>query len=138
MPAYVTREQLETEIPPKHLADAVDDDAEGGADTDRFEAIAQQASDDVDGYLSSIYPTPFSEPIPAAVKAAAFVFTGERLYARRGVSADDNPFTKRANDWREKLTKTGAGELPLDANIVKAFTPGAAITEPSAIDSTTR
>lgn len=138
MPAYVTREQLETEIPPQHLADAVDDDAEGGADTDRFDTIAQQASDDVDGFLSSIYPTPFSEPVPAAVKAAAFVFCGERLYARRGVSADDNPFTKRANDWRDKLTKIGAGELPLDANIVKAFTPGAAITEAVSVNATTR
>lgn len=134
---YVTREQLETEIPPQHLADAVDDDAEGGADTDRLDTILQRASDAVDAFLSSIYPTPFADPAPAACREAAFCFAGETIYARRGISSDDNPFTKRANDWRSKLTLMGKGEQPLDANIPKAFTPGAAITEPTQVNDTT-
>lgn len=136
--SYVTRQQIETEIPALHLKEALDDDSAGGEDQDLFDAVAQQASDAVDAFLSSLYPTPFAEPAPAAVKQAAFIFCGELIYARRGVSGDDNPFSKRAESWRSMLTKMGAGELPLDANIVKAFNPGALISEPSAIDATTR
>lgn len=135
---YVTQAQLETEIPPQHLADAVDDDAEGGADSDRIDTILQKASDAVDAYLGTIYPTPFADPAPATAREAAFVFAGEMVYARRGVSGDDNPFTKRADAWRKQLTLIGKGDLPLDANIPKAFSPGAAITEPATIDASTR
>lgn len=136
--SYVTRQQLEVEIPAPHLVDALDDDAAGGEDTDRFETLAQKASDAVDAFVSSLYPTPFAEPIPATIKEAAFVFAGELVYARRGVSSDLNPFTKRAEDWRATLKLIGAGKMPLDANIVKAFNPGALISEPAAIDGTTR
>ena len=135
---YVTQAQLETEIPAPHLADAVDDDAAGGADTDKLDAILQKASDAVDSFLAGLYPTPFADPAPAACREAAFMFAGELIYARRGVSTDENPFTKRANDWRKTLTLIGRGDLPLDANIPKAFTPGAAITEPVLLDTTTR
>lgn len=136
--SYVTQQQLETEIPAPHLADAVDDDAAGGADADKLDAILQKASDAVDAFLSSIYPTPFADPAPAACREAAFCFAGEMVYARRGVSSDSNPFSKRANDWRETLKQMGAGKLPLDANITKAFTPGAAILETAVIDTSTR
>lgn len=135
---YLTRQQLETEIPALHLKEALDDDSAGGEDQDLFDAVAQQASDAVDAFLSSLYPTPFADPAPAAVKQAAFVFCGELVYARRGVKGDDNPFTARANEWRTTLKLMGSGKLPLDANITKAFNPGAAITETAAIDATTR
>ena len=135
---YVTRQQLETEIPAPHLADALDDDAAGGEDADRFEALAQKAGDAVDAFVSSVYSTPFAEPVPPAIKEAAFVFAGELVYARRGVSAELNPFAKRANDWRATLKLIGARKLPLDANIVQAFNPGALISEPATIDGTTR
>lgn len=135
---YVTRQQLETEIPAPHLVDALDDDSAGGEDQDKFDAIAQKASDAVDAFLAARYPTPFAEPAPAVVKESAFVFAGELIYARRGVSSDQNPFTKRAEEWRSTLKLIGKGELPLDANIIQAFTPGALISEPAAIDTTTR
>lgn len=135
---YVSQAQLQTEIPAPHLADATDDDREGGSDTDTIEAILQKASDAVDGFLSGLYPTPFADPAPAAAREAAFVFAGELVYARRGVSTEANPFTKRAEGWRATLKLIGSGKMPLDANLVKAFTPGAALTEPVSIDTTTR
>lgn len=135
---YVSQAQLETEIPAPMLADAIDDDREGGADPEKLDAILQKASDAVDGFLSGLYPTPFADPAPAAAREAAFCFAGELVYARRGVGADQNPFTKRAADWRTTLKLIGAGKAPLDVNIPRSFYPGAAILETATIDSTTR
>ncbi len=145
--SYVTQEQLETEIPAPHLADAVDDDAAGGADESRLDAILQKASDAVDGFIAALYQVPFGEPAPAACREAAFCFAGELIYARRGVSADANPFTKRAEDWRKKLEEIGRGETALDATIEIPFVetpanrarrPGYAITEDTGVNDTMR
>lgn len=144
---YVTQAQLETEIPAPHLADAVDDDREGGADTDKLDAILQKASDIVDGYIGALYEVPYGEPAPVACREAAFCFAGELIYARRGASSDANPFTKRAEAWREKLDLIGKGELKLDATIDIPYVetpehrqtgPGAVITDTLTIDGSTR
>lgn len=135
---YVTKAQLIAEVPPQHLADALDDDAEGGEDSNTGDTVMAQASAAVDGFLASLYPVPFADPAPAAATAAAFAFAGEMIYARRGVTAETNPFTKRAEFWRERLQKIGSGELPLDATIPRQFAPGAAITEPVDVDASTR
>lgn len=144
---YVTQAQLETEIPAPHLADAVDDDAEGGADQDKLDAILQKASDAVDGFIAALYQVPFGEPAPSACREAAFCFAGELIYARRGAKSDDNPFTKRAEAWRKKLEAIGKGEMALDATIEIPYVPtpekrvrqaGHAITESPAVNDTMR
>lgn len=134
--SYVTQSQIETEIPPLHLNDALDDDRDGTADSGLLANIISKAEQAVDAFLAGLYEVPFTTP-PAAAREAAFVFSCEAIYARRQI-LDKNPYTDRANFWRERLEKIGNGELPLDAATEKSFTPGAAVTEDASIDDTTR
>lgn len=125
--AYVAQTRIESAIPPQILVAALDDDRDGAADPGRLADIIAAAGTAVDSLLGSLYPTPFSAPYPAAAKEAAFIFACELVYQRREISP--NPFTDRADFWRQRLEKVGAGKLPLDANQPRAFSPGAAIVE---------
>jgi phage gp36-like protein len=101
-----------------------------------LEQVLASASNAVDAYLASLFPVPFTEPAPAAVREAAQVFACELIYLRRGVG-EKNPFGARADYWRDTLRKIGSGEIPLDAAREKAFAPGAAVTETEQLDGTT-
>jgi hypothetical protein len=91
----------------------------------------------VDAYLSGLYTVPFADPAPAPCREAAFVFACERVYDRRQI-LEKNPFKDRADFWRKRLEAIGKGEIPLDANQGKSFTPGAKVTENVAIDGSMR
>lgn len=134
--SYCTQAQIETTIPPQHLNDALDDDRDGTADSGILDNIIEKASQQVDALLSGRYEVPFATP-PTAVKEAAFIFACELIYDRRQI-LDKNPFKDRADKWRERLEKIGAGDLPLDAATEPAFTPGAAITENVSVDGSMR
>lgn len=134
---YVTQEQIETSIPAQHLVDALDDDRDGSADSGKLDEVIAKASQAVDALLAPRYEVPF-DPVPTQVAEAAFVFTCELLYKRRGLSGDDNPYTEDANEWRERLKDIAKGEGQLEAGEENGTTPGAAITETATIDDTTR
>lgn len=134
--SYVTQAQIETELPPLHLNDALDDDADGVADSGLLDAIISRAEQAVDAFLGGIFVVPFTTP-PAVVKEAAFVFACEAIYNRRQI-LEKNPYKERADYWRTRLEKIGNGELPLDAATPKEVAPGVAITEDAAVDDTTR
>jgi hypothetical protein len=131
---YTTQAQLETEIPPPHLIEALDDDGDGVADAGQLDAVIASASQAVDALLSPRFSVPFADPAPAPVREAAFAFAGEKIYLRRP-QGERNPFKTRADFWREHLAKIGRGEAELDAATVRAFTPGAAITESVSVDA---
>lgn len=138
---YVTQTQIESVIPGPYLVDALDDNRDGAADVGKLDEVIAKASQAVDGYLAGLYTTPFvatdDVPIPSKVLEAAFVFTCELIYQRRGTPEDQNPFAKQANAWRTDLKAIGKGEAPLDAAIVRAFTPGAVVTAPMATEEST-
>lgn len=113
--AYVTRAQVEAKIPAQLLLEALEDDGDGLEDAGLFDELVDLASQEADGLVSTIYPVPFADPAPAAIRTAAFVFTCEAVYQRRGIDADSNPWTKQANWWRNRLGKVGEGEMPIDA-----------------------
>lgn len=136
--SYTTQEKVETLIPPQYLVDALDDDRDGAADEGLLDTIIEAASNEVDGFLAGRFTIPFEDPAPAAVAEAALVFVCERLYARRLVPDEKNPFTARANAWRERLQKMGDGTLPLDASLTRPNTPGASIVEDVTLDDTLR
>jgi phage gp36-like protein len=132
---YVTRAQITGKIPESILNDALDDDGDGVEDEGALDNVIALASAEVEGYLSGLFPVPFPEPAPPKVCSAAFAFTCETIYQRRNVPEDKNPFSKLALWWREHLQKVGNRELPFDSASEKAFTPGAAITEPTSVNS---
>ena len=132
---YVTRAQLETEIPSAHLVAALDDDRDGAEDDGLFDALVTAASQSVDALLSARYDVPFTDPAPSA--EAAYAFLGERIYARREL-VESNPFKARANFWRERLVAIAQGEVPLTSDTVTASGGGAAITSNAVIDDSMR
>jgi len=134
--SYCTQSDIEASIPGPTLTDALDDDRDGIADAGVLDTIIAQASQAVDAYLSGLYATPFTYPVPPAVADAATVFACEMIYSRRPVA--QNPFTKSADAWRARLEAIAKREQNLDVNIALANTPGAAITECIALNSNTR
>lgn len=135
--AYVTQTQIETAIPPTHLTDALDDNRDGTADTGKLTAVIDQASQQVDALLESRYAVPFVT-VPKKVAEAAFTFVCELLYQRRGLFGDDNPWFKRAEQWRETLKAIGSGEGQIASDEAQETTPGAAITEATSVDDSLR
>jgi phage gp36-like protein len=135
--AYTSQNEIEKLIPPQHLNDALDDDRDGSADDDVLDQLIAVAANAVDAYLAGLYTVPFETP-PAVVKEACLVFACEAVYARRLGLNEKNPFTDRADWWRKRLEKIGAGELPLDASQEKPNTPGAVVTEDVDVDSSLR
>jgi phage gp36-like protein len=135
--AYVTQTQIETAIPAVHLVDALDDNRDGVADTGKLDEVIAQASQAVDSALESRYTVPFTT-VPKKVAEAAFVFTCELLYQRRGLYGKDNPWFDRAERWRDALEKIGAGEAQIAADETAAYTPGAAVTDTVAVDDSMR
>jgi hypothetical protein len=133
--SYVTRAEIETEVPAGHLADALDDDRDGAEDAGLFDALVAQAAQAVDALLSGTYTVPFLDPAPPPVREAAFAFLGERIYARREM-AEKNPFSERAKYWRERLALAGQGKLPLSAGEARLVPPGVAVVNTAEVNGT--
>lgn len=113
--AYVVKIDVTAKIPPQYLTEALDDDGDGAEDAGLFDQIVTTASNDVDGYLAGLFTTPFSDPAPAQVRAAALIFVCEAIYARRVNAGESNPFKAQGNFWRERLQQIGDRKLPLDS-----------------------
>src|SRR5262249_9140052 len=136
--SYISRSQIETKVPPPILVEALDDDGDGNEDSGLFDSIIAAASQEVDGYLSGLYAVPFPDPLPAKVSQAALCFALDIIYGRRatsGESRNPNPWKSQAQFWREHLQKVGNREIPFDAGVDKAFSPGAVITEDMATNA---
>lgn len=137
MPAYVTEAEIETLIPGPYLIEATDDNRDGVADAGLLAQIIATGCVAVDAYLAGLYAVPFAAPVPAVAREAACVFVCEMIYARRGVSAADNSFSKRAEFWRGRLERIGKGLEPLDSTLARQFAPGAVVAESVSVDSGT-
>jgi phage gp36-like protein len=134
---YVFQSEIEADIPPAFLVEALDDDNDGEADGGLWDKVAESVATEIDGTLGQRFTTPFSDPIPALVKQAAKVFSLEKLYARRGTPEAQNPWAKQAATFREKLTKIANGEEPLTPEINRTKPSVTAVTEPAITTSST-
>lgn len=130
--SYLTQASLGSLVPPAFIVQALDDDADGIADEGLWDMIAAEASQAVDGFLAGRYPVPFAAPVPATVAQAARVFAAEMLYTRRNFTGSANPFTARADRFRDRLEKIGTGDLPLDAASA-AVSPPVAVVKADAL-----
>ncbi len=141
MPPYITMADLSGLIPCKFLIEGLDDDGDGAADPTAINLVCQGASDAVDSILGGRFETPFAMPIPKVVTEAAKIFACEMIHQRRGKSADENPFTKQANQLRDpetgKLTLIAKGEQPLTPQIQRAKPSGTVIAAPAKTSSAT-
>ena len=129
---YTTQQLLQDEIGGLgKLTEALDDDGSGTLDPALVARILQRASDAVDSFLSGRYIVPLS-PVPKLAAEAALIFACEILFNRRRQGADEkNPYTTRANNFREELKEISDRKKSLDATERPAFFPGAIIATPS-------
>ena len=126
---YIQLSDLQAIIPPSFLTQALDDDGDGVIDAwTGVQAAAERA---VNAALGMRFTVPFTDPIPAIVSEAAFLFAGEACYTRRGVEFDQNPFGKAASTMRATLRQIAAGEIPLTPNIERQKPSVSIITEPA-------
>lgn len=135
---YVTRAQIEAEIPRPHLIEALDDDRDGQEDEGLLDNVIANAVIAIHSPLSALYEVPFEDTVPTVVSEAAFIFVCESIYRRRQTPDEQNPYFKRAEDIRKRLNRIGRNEEKLESTIEKSFTNGAAITEDVSVDSTLR
>lgn len=126
---YTTQTEVLGKLPKSKLDDALlDEDDEITTDEEKAEkreqvwnSIAEGAAMEIDGYLAQQYTVPFSDPVPALVKAASLIFVLETLFQRRGYYGDENLYTTQASGWRVKLDLIGKGKEPLQAGTTKAI-----------------
>ena len=137
MPApYVTLSNMNARLPASFLVQALDDNNDGAADAGVWDDVASAVATEIDGILGVRFETPFSNPIPAPVTAAAQILAAEALYNRRGFSGEEkNPYAKLAAEQRKKLGQIAAGELPLGPEIKRTAPSASIVSEPSRASS---
>lgn len=118
--AYSTQAEVEAVIPARFLAEALDDDANGTADTGLLTAIFGVVDTEIDGIISPAVTVPITGTVPQTIRSAALILTCEAVYLRRGVTGDANPWTERARDVRDLLGRIGRGEVSIDATGITA------------------
>lgn len=133
---YITQPEIAADLPPQHLIEALDDDGDGIADAGLFSQIEAAAAKEIDGLLGARYATPFAPPVPAVVASAARFFVLEKLYQRRGIASEQNPYTRQAAAMRSRLGRIGQGEEPLTPEFVRTRPPVSVVTEPAKTTST--
>ena len=113
--AYTTIGAVQGKIPGPVLTDALDDDADGNADTGLLDVIIQNASDAVDALICNRVATPLAAP-PASVRSAALWFAVEEIYGRRQkeLPKDFAVAIRSARDW---LMAVRDGKQQLDATV---------------------
>lgn len=131
--SYITQADLLALVQEDMLANGLNDANSGVADPALFASIYAAAELEIHGFLEARFPVPFTTNVPSLVKNAALVFCAEAVFARRGISTDNNPFAKRASALRARLEsiQKGTDRLMLDA---EGLTPkGDVISERSNI-----
>ncbi len=129
---YLTRQRLETLVPPPTLLQALDDDRDGIEDAGRFDAVADLVAEEIHGLIAPRYRPPLREPVPGIVTRAAAVFAAEMIFQRRLHASDDrNPFAAQARELRRRLEAIGQGNADLYAPDAPSQAHGAVIAEPA-------
>ena len=113
--SYISHSDLEARVEPELIRQALDDDKDGVEDSGLWEKVMASVEKEIHGALESRYAIPFDLPYPAAVVDATLTLMAHALYIRRGLSGDQNPWTKQAEAIRTKLDKIGKGDLALTA-----------------------
>ena len=109
---YLAESDRLAKIPAATLLEALDDNADGTADTGLLDAIITSACEKIDGQLSANYAVPFVA-VPPLVKHAAVIFVLEMLYERRGWVDPKNPWSAKARELRTQIKEVAKGSRPL-------------------------
>jgi phage gp36-like protein len=114
---YLDLSDLTGEIPAQDLIRGLDDNNDKAIDAAVWAKVQADSCEDVDALLEGRFAVPITlSPLPKVLKRAAIAFACERIYRRRGVKDDENPWKGRADAFRKMLAHIQAGELKLSAS----------------------
>lgn len=119
---YITQADIATLLDTIQLISCTDDLGTGNLNTTILNNIIQMASGKADALVSSIY-TPFGSNPPAKIKDATICFACFALLQRRLTPTEHNPYKEQQEFWIKALTQINAGELSLDDQYKRAFSP---------------
>lgn len=112
---YIELSDLNGQIPPQFLVQALDDDNDGVVDA--WTQVQTAACEDVDALLEGRFAVPLTlDPLPKIIKRAAVAFACELCYRRRSTPDDQNPWKGRADAFRKTLAMITAGDLKLSVS----------------------
>lgn len=138
MSAYTNQSSIQGRIPPPDLIAALDDGTSGGnLNTALLAQIISDVSAELDGYLASVYPVPYTGSIPPAVADACLHMVCAVIQARRLQPPDINVWNEDAERWRLTIKGYGEGVGNLGPNFPKQIPPGLVVVEWMAMDMTT-
>lgn len=113
--------ELSAYMPPRQIAEALDDDGDGLPDAAAWEAVRRTAED----RLATIFG---AGGVPAAAAALAEyarkLFAVSQLYARRGIAGDDNPFEDEARRAETRLRALASGDEQTDGGATEPVVIG--------------
>lgn len=118
MPDYLALSDLNGQIPPQFLIQALDDDNDGAVDAwEGAGGVKQAVQDDIDAALEGRFVVPLTfDPMPRIIKRAAVAFACELCYRRRGTTDADNPWKGRADAFRKILAGIQTGDIKFAVN----------------------
>lgn len=113
MPDYLALSDLNGQIPPLFITQALDDDNDGTIDAwDGEGGVKQAVQDDIDAALEGRFAVPLTfDPMPRVIKRAAIAFACELCYRRRSTPDADNPWKGRADAFRKILAGIQTGDI---------------------------
>lgn len=137
--AYATKSDIQARISITDMLPMLDDESTGDFSSvsvqEVFNSLLDLESARVDGLISSIYSVPLV-PTPPLLRDACTIFVCYSMYRRRLTPDEKNPFKQDYDDYYLKLKEIGEGKSNLDQNFPRAFTQGAVIQTPIAVNST--
>lgn len=132
---YITQLELTSFMPLKQIQEACQDRSGEQSPEEVWQSLCQAVSDEIDGLMAPRYARPFPEPAHPTLKTAARWLMLEFLYVRRGVMADANPATSKADAARKSLRDIGSGRILLDVSGPLPAQPAASVAPAAATES---
>ncbi len=134
LPAYVTEDDIASDLPAQWFSEATDDDGDG--DGEMAEPVCDSASNTVDAYLQGRYDLPISDASDIAkLTEAARIRALWLSYQRRGKHGENNPWEAEWGRWAKKLEAIEAGKMELKTSPRAA---AAATTPPPKVQTNRR
>lgn len=121
--AYITQMELTNAMPLTQIIEAVTDRSNQQTPSEVWDAIQEAVTEEIEGLLAPRYSRPFPDPVHPRLKTAARWITLETLYMRRGLYAEANPATPKADAERKALRDIGTGKVMLDVTGPLPTTP---------------
>jgi phage gp36-like protein len=132
---YTTQADLVALLEEAKVIQGLDDNGLEAADAVLFIAIQTAVDNEIHGYLEGRYAVPIPAPVPALLKDAELVLEAELLWARRGNTGQNNPWSDRANKLRDRLVDIQKGTAPLSLASSQGVVAGGIVSEPSVTHS---